>query len=231
MQFKLSRAVCLVCIMVMMTACSNTDSRKQAGSGAGSSASSWDADSRNNENVTLGAKSLDQAPQPTMKIPTLDNTKAHSNSQLGMNRDLADQIMKSAQTGSTAVAVTNNNVYVAVDLGGMRSMAATEQYQNKMNDPATGAGLFGSGAGSQLDWASTKSIPPAISNTIVRTVKRAYPEANVFISANPHYVSRMFFYDQQQRQGKSMDNYVNEFNTMVQYAFPDFKTGQNRPAP
>ncbi|WP_223192804.1 YhcN/YlaJ family sporulation lipoprotein [Paenibacillus sedimenti] len=192
-------------------------------------AGSWDADSRNNENASIGAKSLFQSPKPTMVPATLDNSKAHNNSNLSMNRDLADRIVQAAHVGSSAVAVTDHNIYVAVDLGGMQAMGMNkhEQELSKNNDPESEAGLFGTGDGAQMDWISSRPLPSETANAIRRTLARVYPDANIFISANPHFVNRMLFYDGQQRKNKMMDTYLNEFNTMIQYAFPNYSTGQN----
>ncbi len=193
-------------------------------------AGSWDADSRNNENPSIGAKSIAQSAPPSLVPSTIDNTKAHENTHLLMNRDLADHIMKTAKVGSTAVAVTNHNIYVAIDMGGMQAMGASDHQHmlSKTNNPESEAGLFGSGAGTQMDWVSSKPLPADSTNAIRHAINRVYPDANVFISTNPHFVNRMLYYDAQKRQNKMMDAYLNEFNTMVQYAFPTYSTGQNQ---
>jgi hypothetical protein len=228
---KMALLTGLIC---MLTACSHSGANNEAGaSSINPNAGSRDTGLRNNESASMGAKSVNQSPQPTTMIATIDNTKAHVNTHFSMDRDLADHIIQTAHVGSTAVAVTNHNIYVAVDLGGMQAMGLGEKEQmlSKSNDPEMGAGLFGSGAGAQMDWISTKPLPPEHANAIRHLLTRVYPDANIFISANPHFVNRMLYYDGQQRQNKRMDTYMNEFNTMVQYAFPTYSTGQNKLTP
>ncbi|NEW06510.1 hypothetical protein GK047_10855 [Paenibacillus sp. SYP-B3998] len=230
MKQTIVKMVLITGLLCILTACSQMGQQNKAGaSSSNSQAGSWDADSRNNENASIGAKSVKQSPQPTMPLLTIDNTKAHVNTDLSMNRELADQIIQAAHVGSTAVAVTNNNIYVAVDLGGIQAMGLgeNEKILSKKNDPELEAGLFGSGAGAQMDWVSTKPLSSESANAIRHAITRVYPDVNIFISGNPHFVNRMLYYDNQQRKNKRMDIYLNEFNTIVQYAFPSYSTGQN----
>jgi|GEM_PF-2403369 len=215
--------------LVGLTACSQVAPKQSQGMQPNTS--DWDADSRNNENATLGAKSLAPTPTPPEKTITIDSTAAHRNHGLTMSRALADAIRQSAHTGSTAAAVSDAGVYVAVDAGGMQAMAAESRALAQTNDPALSAGLFGSGAGAQMDWTSSKPLSKETTTAIDQTVHAAYPGANVFISANPHFVSRMLYYDARQRQGTNPDTFVNEFNTMVRYVFPSYGNGQNRLLP
>lgn len=226
MQFRfIAITVLSLCLLVGCSSMSPEQSGAKSGSG---NTGAWDADSRNNENASLGAKSVNNPPQPGKKTPSLDRTIAHYNTHLFMNRELANQIAKTSNVSDAAVAVTNNNVYVAVDLDGQNSMMLREQSAQKQQDSATGAGIFGTGAGAQMDWSSTKALPKKASELVFKELRVAYPNANIYISGNPHFVSRMMYYDLNQRQGKGMENYVNEFNTMVQYAFPDYSNGRNQ---
>ncbi len=227
--------IVVTAILVGLSAgCTAASPKNQAGaSSSNPSAGSWDTGLRNNENPSMGAKSVNQSPQPTMLQPTIDNVKAHINTHLQLNRDLADQIIQAAHLGSTAVAVTDNNIYVAVDMGGMQAMGADDGVKmlSKNNDPENEAGLFGSGVGAQMDWLSAKPLPAESSNAIRHLLTRIYPETNIFISSNPYFVNRMMYYDTQQRNNKRMDTYLNEFNTMVQYAFPTYSSGQRNVLP
>ncbi|BFT71675.1 MULTISPECIES: hypothetical protein [Paenibacillus] len=224
-------------IVLVSTAAGCTAASPNNHAGASSSnpnAGSWDTSLRNNENSSLGAKSVNQSPLPSMQRSTLDNVKAHTNTHLTMNRDLADSIIQAAHLGNTAVAFTDNNIYIAVDMGGMQAMGADNdgmKMLSKTNDPETGAGLFGSGAGAQMDWLSAKPLPAESASAIRSLLTRIYPEANIFISTNPHFVNRMMYYDAQQQNNKHMDTYLNEFNTMIQYAFPSYSTGQRNTLP
>lgn len=219
----------MLCIY-MLTACSNMtpDNRSQSGN---DHTGAWDADSRNNEDPGLGAKSLNNPPQPGIKTPTLDSTIAHYNSGFVMDHSLSELVKQIARIPSAAVAVTNNNVYVAVDPGGHFANGIKQQTADSVTDPAKGAGIFGSGAGYGLDWVSSKQLSKEASAGIFNELRRFYPKSNVYISGNPHFVTRMMYYEHRQRQGQGMGDYLNEFNTMVQYAFPDYANGRNRMIP
>ncbi|WP_261300941.1 YhcN/YlaJ family sporulation lipoprotein [Paenibacillus andongensis] len=227
--------IVVTALLVSLSAgCTAVSPKNQAGaSSSNPKAGSWDTGLRNNENPSMGAKSVNQSPQPTILQPTIDNVKAHVNTHLKLNRDLADQIIQAAHLGSTAVAITDNNIYVAVDMGGMQAMGADDGVKmlSKHNDPENEAGLFGSGVGSQMDWLSAKPLPAESANAIRHLLTRIYPETNIFISSNPHFVNRMMYYDTQQRNNKRMDTYLNEFNTMVQYVFPTYSSGQRNVLP
>jgi hypothetical protein len=228
------KIVASVVLISMVTGCTAASPRNQAGaSSSNPKAGSWDTGLRNNENPSMGAKSINQSPQPTVSQSTIDNVKAHNNTHLTLNRDLADQVIQTAHLGSTAIGITDNNIYVAVDMGGMQAMGVDDGIKmlSKNNDPENGAGLFGSGVGAQLDWLSAKPLPTESANAIRHLLTRIYPNANIFISTNPHYMNRMMYYDSQQRNNKRMDSYLNEFNTMVQYVFPSYSTGQRNVLP
>ncbi|CAN7565980.1 hypothetical protein LJR153_004115 [Paenibacillus sp. LjRoot153] len=145
----------------------------------------------------------------------------HRNTYLSMNREVADQVMQEAHLGSTSIAMTDTNIYVAVDMGELQDQGINDQAKqlSKYNDPATEAGLFGSGAGAQMDWVSAKPISGDSINVIRHVLTRIYPDSHIFISSNALFVNRMMYYDMQQRKNKHMDMYLHEFNTMVQYTF------------
>lgn len=229
MKKRMAQIVLSVALISIAAGCTAASPNNHGGaSSSNPNAGSWDTGLRNNENPSLGAKSVNQSPLPSMQPATLDNVKAHNNTHLTMSRDLADGIIQAAHLGSSAVAITDNNIYVAVDMGGMQAMNADDGIKmlSKTNDPENEAGLFGSGAGGQMDWLSAKPLPAESANAIRHTLTRIYPEANIFISTNPHFVNRMMYYDGQQQKNKRMETFLNEFNTMIQYAFPSYSTGQ-----
>jgi hypothetical protein len=227
MQAMFRSLIITVCFALVLAACSNTSGSGQTGSDTNRSGA-WDADSRNNEDPTLGAKSIAVSPRPTTKRPTLDPTAAHFNGSLEMNAQSADLIVRMAHVPAATVAVTNNQVYVAVDPDGQSMMMQSKQMHSFLHDAASGAGLFGSGVGGQMDWQSAKPLHKEASETIFNLMHRAYPGGNVYISTNPNFVNRMRFYEVQQQRGQPMRNYLNEFNTMVQYVFPLYGNGTNR---
>jgi hypothetical protein len=220
------KIVTLMVGLILMVSCSNMNSANQSGN---KDTGAWDADSRNNEDATLGAKSINMPPQQVMKTPTQDHTIAHMNADLRMNHELGEKVKQLVKASAAAVAVTTNNVYVAVDLEESKSMK--NQSMENIQDPAKGAGIFGSGVGTGLDWSSSKALPKEVSMQIMNEIRRSYPNGNLFISANPNYVNRMVYYDYQQDQGVNVMDYLNEFNTMSQYAFPEYSNGQNRLQP
>jgi hypothetical protein len=212
---------------MVIAACSNASGGEEAGTET-KDTGAWDADSRNNEDASLGAKSIPQTPRLATKRPTLDPTVAHFNTSLQMNRQSAELIVRMTHVPAAMVAVTNSHVYVAVDPDGQSMMMQSKQTHSFLHDAAAGAGLFGSGEGGRMDWNSAKPLPKETSETIFNLMHRAYPGGNVYISTNPNYVNRMRFYEIQQLRGQSMAHYLNEFNTMIQYAFPVYGNGTNR---
>ncbi|MNR14398.1 hypothetical protein D3C85_1308720 [compost metagenome] len=130
--------------------------------------------------------------------------------------------MQEAHLKGGAVALTDTNIYVAVDMGDPpnKRMSDHDKLFSKNNDPETEAGLFGSGRGAQMDWVSANPLSTESINVIKRVLTRIYPDSHIFISSNVLFVERMMFYDMEQRKNKRMDTYLHEFNTMVQYTFP-----------
>ncbi len=163
----------------------------------------------------------DAAPATKVGQTRIEEEDPHHNTYLSMNRELADQVMQEAHLGSSCIAMTDTNIYVAVDTGEFQDKGMNEQAKqlSKYNDPATEAGLFGSGMGAQMDWVSAKPLPSESMNVIRHVLTRIYPDSHIFISSNALFVNRMMYYDMQQRKNKRMDMYLHEFNTMVQYTF------------
>jgi hypothetical protein len=226
MQSIVKKLFVILSCTFLITACSNMSPEKQAGSET-KDTGAWDADSRNNEDASLGAKRIASTPRPGMKTLTMDNTIAHYNSGMFMKRDLADHVVRMAHVPAAAVAVTNNHVYVAVDVSGRSAALQSGQPYDFKNDPTKGAGLFGSGEGSKLDWNSAEPLSKEASQIIFKEMRHYLPDGNVYISTNPNFVNRMVFYDLQQHSGQIMGHYLNEFNTMVQYVFPEYSNGTN----
>jgi hypothetical protein len=211
---------------LLLAACSGQSDSNQSGPVA-RDIGKWDTDSRNNENASLGAKSIPTLPGKDNRRPTLDASKAHYNEGLMMSRETADLIVRMTHVPSASVALTNKHVYVAVDPDG-HSMMQSNQIHTFGHDPAVGAGLFGSGAGAGLDWSSAQPLPKETSEAIFKLMRHSFPGGNVYISSNPNFVNRMKFYDMRHMQGQGMSDYLNEFNTMVQYTFPEYANGTNR---
>lgn len=172
-------------------------------------------------NSTLDAANGTQIEQTTHGQLLVEEDLPHRNTNFSMNREVADQVMQEAHLGSTSIAMTDTNIYVAVDMGEFHDKGRHDRAKqlSKYNDPATEAGLFGSGEGAQMDWVTAKPLSAESINAIRHVLTRIYPDSHIFISSNVLFVNRMMYYDMQQRKNKRMDTYLHEFNTMVQYTF------------
>jgi hypothetical protein len=148
-----------------------------------------------------------------MQTQTNDNRASLPSAELVMREDLAEQVVRAAHVPGASVAVANQHVYVAVDLGEQRTEV---REQVNSNDRLPGAGIFGTGTGALLNWGSGKLLTKQESQIIFNEMRRTYPNATIYMSTNPK-----LFYSQQNKLGKDVGVYVNEFNTMVQYVFPE----------
>ncbi|KRE93214.1 hypothetical protein ASG89_06835 [Paenibacillus sp. Soil766] len=222
-------SVIMTAALVGSTGCSTTHSNKiekatvsiQSVGLSDSSATKLQDQSKTAVTVTKIDQTIDRARGQSR----LEEADLHRNTYLSMNREVADQVMQEAHLGATSIAMTDTNIYVAVDMGEFQDHAINEQAKqlSKYNDPATEAGLFGSGKGAQMDWVSAKPIPGDSMNVIRHVLTRIYPDSHIFISSNALFVNRMMYYDMQQRKNKRMDMFLHEFNTMVQYTFNSSK--------
>ncbi|KIL40180.1 hypothetical protein SD70_15270 [Gordoniibacillus kamchatkensis] len=184
-----------------------------------------DRDPRNNENNTLGAKSLPSDPGVLPQRDSVDKTEFHYNSRLAMNEVLSERLRtRVPELAAAYVALTESNAYAAVKLKGphAQSLAGTAaDSQEPMADGKSGAGIFGMGQGGNLDWRAQDGMTTELQSKISRVLHELAPgKANIFVSSNPNYVRRMKYYAEQSRAGTSMDHFINEFNTMAHYAFP-----------
>ena len=85
--------------------------------------------------------------------------------------------------------MTDTNIYVAVDMGDMHDKGTNDRAKqlSKYNDPATEAGLFGSGVGAQMDWVTAKPLSTESINAI-RHVVNSYLSGFAYF----HFVQRAF---------------------------------------
>lgn len=210
-------SVIMTAAFVGLTGCSATHSNKieQASLSIQSVGLSDSGDAKHRDHLKgiAPAKKVDQS--------RIEEENPHHNTYLSMNREVADQVMQEARLGTTSIAMTDTNIYVAVDMGEFQDPGMNDQVKrlSKYNDSATEAGLFGSGMGAHMDWVSAKPLPSDSLNVIRHVLTRIYPDSHIFISSNALFVNRMMYYDMQQRKNKRMDMYLHEFNTMVQYTF------------
>ncbi|MFC0214669.1 hypothetical protein ACFFK0_19880 [Paenibacillus chartarius] len=215
-------------IALGLAACTSGNENKNA-----SPIAYGDMDSRNNENDTLGAKSL---PGQTDALPyhdSVDKTEFHYNSRLSMNRVLGEQLVaRLPELAEAHVALTESNIYAAVKLKGLQaqSLSGTKaDMQGPMPDGKSQAGIFGTGQGPTLDWRAQDGLTTAQQGRITAVLHELAPsKANIFVSSNPNFVRRMSYYAEQARSGTSMNMFINEFNTMTNYAFPSNSSASNR---
>lgn len=195
--------------------------------GAAQDTGHYDSDSRNNENATLGAKSLPAQPGALPQHDSVDKTEFHYNSRLSMNEGMGDRLRAQFPDLSEAyVALTESGIYAAVKF---RSAQIKSEALSSMPDAKGSAGIFGSGQGPLLDWRAQDGLTTDMQGRISAALHRMVPaKANIFVSSNPYYVRRMGYYNQQARTGSSMNHFINEFNTMSHYAFPANANASNQ---
>lgn len=215
-------------ISVSAAACTSGNETKSASPDT----SYTDTDPRNNENDTLGAKSLPPLSDVLPPRDSVDKTEFHYNSRLSMNHVLDERLRaRVPELAEAYVALTESNAYAAVKLNGPRAQSLKGSAANSeqpMPDGISGAGLFGMGQGTRLDWRAQDGLTTELQGRISGALHALAPnKANIFVSSNPNYVRRMKYYAEQSRSGTSMNNFINEFNTMAHYAFPSNMNAAN----
>jgi YhcN/YlaJ family sporulation lipoprotein len=123
----------------------------------------------------------------------------HGNSRIEMSDKVANKLAASPEIDAAFVVLTDHNAYVAV----------TQAHKAK----------------------STKSISltDALKDKIADQVKSMAPTVeNVYVSANPDFISRMKGYASQVRQGHPIQGLIVEFNALVERVFPAPSGTRNR---
>jgi YhcN/YlaJ family sporulation lipoprotein len=123
----------------------------------------------------------------------------HGNSRIEMSDKVANKLAASPEIDAAFVVLTDHNAYVAV----------TQAHKAK----------------------STKSISltDALKDKIADQVKSMVPIVeNVYVSANPDFISRMKGYASQVRQGHPIQGLIVEFNALVERVFPAPSGTRNR---
>lgn len=206
--------------IISLTGCSTANTNKTVVSIQHTGLSDSSNESRQG-NTAITAASSTQDQQSRRTQASIFEEKTHHNTYLSMSREVAEQLMQATHVGATTVAMTDTNIYVAVDLGEVHANHAQlgDKPISPMQKAVTEAGLVGSSSGDLMDWVSATPLSSESSNTIRQLLTRIYPDSNIFISTNPRFVSQMMYFDKQQRKNKRMDTFLNEFNSMVQKAF------------
>jgi YhcN/YlaJ family sporulation lipoprotein len=123
----------------------------------------------------------------------------HGNSRIEMSDKVANKLAASPEIDAAFVVLTDHNAYVAV----------TQAHKAK----------------------STKSISltDALKDKIADQVKSMVPIVeNVYVSANPDFISRMKGYASDVRQGHPIQGLIVEFNALVERVFPAPSGTRNR---
>lgn len=137
------------------------------------------------------------------------------NQQLQMDERMATAIADMNEVSAATVFLTERNAYVAVTLnrglrdGGQAGRAAGMTNRNGIgNRSAAGNDTFG--------------VTDGVKSKIAATVKQMNPQIrNVYVSANPDFVSRMQGYADHLRNGHPVRGMMLEINRMFDRMFPD----------
>lgn len=148
---------------------------------------------------------------------------SHKNYRLEMSGAIADKLTEIDAIQSSYVMLADDNAYVAVSL---ESNGVTMQSQRLGR---THIGLFskdGSDAGRRMSSLSTgeDKLTEELKAQIASIVKELRPTiVHVYVSANPDFVGRMSAYMQDAETGYPVQNYIMEFNALVERVFPVVK--------
>ncbi|MCM3700440.1 YhcN/YlaJ family sporulation lipoprotein [Paenibacillus macerans] len=89
--------------------------------------------------------------------------------------------------------------------------------------PRTGVGTFnGVGTGRyNVNGTVTDNVPQDVKDRIAHVVKQTAPHIrNVYVSGNPDFVTNMGNYATQSRGGGTLNNFIGDFQTMINRIFP-----------
>ncbi|RIX52454.1 hypothetical protein D3P08_13350 [Paenibacillus nanensis] len=149
---------------------------------------------------------------------------SHKNYRLEMSSEAADRIKTIGQVRASYVMLADKNAYVAV------SLHDTGNQGNAKMMSRTNMGFLGrdgAAAGKRMSSLSTgeEKLSEELKAQIAGVVKDMYPQiGHIYISANPEFVGRMNAYMNDAVLGYPVQNYVMEFNAMVERVFPAAKT-------
>lgn len=153
---------------------------------------------------------------------------SHKNYRIEASRAIADKLTEIDAIQSSSVMLTDYTAYVAVSLNGggvsMQSEGQSEQIGR------THLGLFskeGAQAGKRMSSLSTgeDNLTEELKAQIASIVKELRPNVqHVYVSANPEFVGRMAAYMKDDEMGYPVQNYIMEFNGLVERVFPVVKT-------
>jgi YhcN/YlaJ family sporulation lipoprotein len=121
----------------------------------------------------------------------------HGNTRLELSQFLAEKIASMPEINTAYVMLTDNNAYVAVTESAKSSRQAA-------------------GSGNADD-----DLAVGLKEKVANQVRSLVPGVkNVFVSANPDFYGRMREIADEVGQGRPIQGFVEEFNTMVARIFP-----------
>jgi YhcN/YlaJ family sporulation lipoprotein len=123
----------------------------------------------------------------------------HSNSRIEMSDKVANKLAASPEIDTAFVVLTDHNAYVAVTQSDKVKSTKSNQLTNALKDKIAD---------------QVKSMAPTVEN--------------VYVSANPDFISRMKGYASDVRQGHPIQGLIVEFNALVERVFPERFSNSNR---
>ncbi|MEK3883087.1 YhcN/YlaJ family sporulation lipoprotein [Paenibacillus sp. PL2-23] len=145
---------------------------------------------------------------------------SHQNYRLELSEQIANRIQDIDGVKVSYVMLADKNAYVAVSLqdelpqGDARIMSRTQMGMMDHDNRDERKRMSAMSTGEEHLTAQLKG-------QIASVVKQSHPQiANIYISANPDFVMRMGSYMNDSAHGYPVQNYIMEFNAMVERIFP-----------
>ncbi|WP_042163750.1 YhcN/YlaJ family sporulation lipoprotein [Paenibacillus gorillae] len=146
---------------------------------------------------------------------------SHKNYKMEMSQEIADRITALGTVKSSYVLLTDNNAYVAVSF---------EDHFNKTSPKALSRTHMGYTSNNPVAETHKKysamstgesALTAKVKQDIADEVKKLHPNVkNVYVSANPDFVTRMNSYTNDVKLGHPIQGFVAEFNAMAERLFP-----------
>ena len=161
-------------------------------------------------------------------------TADHDNKSLQLDKAAGDAVDRMPGIRSSLVFVTDKNVYVALVLddtatgtkGRGKMLRSDRTIASRGIDDYSDASYKLPPGHALMERYSYNTVPDPnglsseLRNEVTAVIRQHYPEVtNVFISANRDYVNRLIQLAHEVWQGKPLDPYLEEFNTMAKGHF------------
>jgi len=158
---------------------------------------------------------------------------SHKNYRIEASRAIAHKLTEIDAIQSSSVMLTDYSAYVAVSLdkGGLSMQSQAQSHNSPQQIGRTHLGLFskdGAAAGKRMSSMSTgeDKLTEELKAQIAAMVKELRPNVqHVYVSANPEFAGRMAAYMKDDEMGYPVQNYIMEFNGLVERVFPVVRPG------